>query len=266
MKTNLKYVLFTCLLSTCVFSQNLERIEIKGLIVVDRNDVEGVTVFNNSSGKGTVTDKEGKFTIEVALNDYINISALQFKDFEVKISQSIINNKEITVYLIEEVNKLDQVVILPHYLTGNLDFDTVNIELIRPNLDALYFGLGNLDKLEIMDDYLTGINNIAMNENKFVNGINFVNIFDKLLNPIFKSKENKNDIIEFGRRSIMDAYSKKYLIEILNLKNEDILEFVYYVENKNFYISVLEQNNERDFLAYMKQQEQLFISEKYGKN
>ena len=145
MKTNQIILLLMCLTSTFTFSQNKNRTEIVGTIIVDRNDKEGVTVFNSSSGKGTITDEDGKFTIEVALNDRIEFSALQFEDFAVVITQQIIDFKEITVFLIEQINKLDEVLILPYNLTGNLSFDTKNIELMNPNLDALYFGLVNLD-------------------------------------------------------------------------------------------------------------------------
>ena len=109
-----------CLTSTSIFSQNIERIELKGTIIVDRNDREGVTVYNSSSEKGTITDADGKFTIQVALNDRIEFSALQFEDFTVIITQEMIDAKEISVFLIEQVNKLDEVLILPHNLTGNL--------------------------------------------------------------------------------------------------------------------------------------------------
>ena len=60
-------------------AQDIQRVEISGKIIVDSPDVEGVTVFNATSNKGTITDAEGKFSILVALNDRLQISALQFE-------------------------------------------------------------------------------------------------------------------------------------------------------------------------------------------
>ncbi|WP_347924565.1 carboxypeptidase-like regulatory domain-containing protein [Pontimicrobium sp. SW4] len=266
MKTNLIVLLLICLTSTVVFSQNDNRIEVKGTIYVDRNDKEGVTVFNSSSGKGTVTDKEGKFTIEVALNDRIEFSALQFKDFAVVITQQMIDANQISVFLIEQINKLDQVLILPYNLTGDLAFDTSNIELMNPNLDALYFGLGNLDKFEFTADHLSEIENIAMNENKLVNGIDVVNVFGKLLIPIFKSKKTKEEVPNYKKRRILEIYSKEHLADMLSLKDKDIIEFVYYVEENSFDYSLLNSNKELEFITFMKEQEKQFLKVKYGKN
>ena len=255
-----------CLTSAFIYSQNQERIEIKGTIFVDRNDKEGVTVYNSSSEKGTVTDIDGIFSIEVALNDRIEFSALQFEDFVVVITKQVIDAKEISVFLIEQINKLDEVLILPHNLSGNLDFDSSNIELMNPNLDALYFGLGNLDKFEFTDDHLSDIENIAMNETRLVNGIDVVNVFGKLLIPIFKSKKGKNLTPSYKKTSILKVYSKEYLTQALNVKAEDVLEFVYYVEENNFDYSLLESNKEFEFITFIKNQEKQFLKLKYGKN
>lgn len=266
MKTNLFLLFFMCLISTCVFSQN-DRIEINGIIYVDRNDKEGVTVFNSSSGKGTVTDKDGKFTIAVTINDRVEFSALQFEDFVVVITQQMIDSKEISVFLIEQINKLDEVLILPHDLTGNLAFDTSNIKLMNPNLDALYFGLGNLDEFEFTDDHLSEIENIALNENRIVNGIDVLNVFGQLLIPIFKSKKSKEEFVPtYKKKGILEVYTKDYITQMLSIKKEDIVEFIYYVEENNFDNSLLDSNKELEFITYMKQQEKKFLKVKYGKN
>ena len=255
-----------CLTSTNTFSQITKRTEIKGTIIVDRNDKEGVTLFNSSSGKGTITDKDGKFVIEVALNDLIEFSALQFEDFAVTITQQMIDVKEITVFLIEQINKLDEVLVLPYNLTGNLTLDASNIDLMNPNLDALYFGLGNLDRFEFTPDHLSEIQNIAMNENRLVNGVDVVNVFGQLLIPIFKSKKNKTVAPVYKKRSILDVFSKQYLTEMLSIKDEDVVRFVYFVEENDFNSSLLDPSKELEFITHIKQQEKQFIKIKYGKN
>ena len=266
MKTNLTILLFICLTSTITFSQNTSRSELKGNIIVERNDKEGVTVFNSSSGEGTVTDKDGKFTIKVALNDRIEFSALQFKDFSVKITQQMIDTKEITVFLIEQINKLDEVLILPYNLTGDLSFDASNIELMNPNLDALFFGLGSIEKFEFTADHISEIENIAINETRLVNGIDVVNVFGKLLIPIFKSNKSKTEAPTFKKRGILEVYSKEYLTNVLSIKDEDVVKFIYYVEENNFDRSLLDTGRELEFLTYIKQQEKKFIKIKNDKN
>ena len=116
-----KSILFIILLFTITsaMSQNFDRVEVKGRILVDANDVEGVTVYNTSSNKGTITDENGEFKITVAINDFIEFSALQFEDFSLTIDDDILKSKTLTVFLIERINKLNEVVILPFGLSGN---------------------------------------------------------------------------------------------------------------------------------------------------
>ena len=95
---------------------------------------------------------EGKFQILVALNDRLEISALQFENFEVVITQDIIDSKFVTVVLVEEINKLPEIIILPYGLTGDLTVDAIRVKTVNPNLDALYFGLDNQDKIDFTED------------------------------------------------------------------------------------------------------------------
>ena len=107
-------------------AQNVKRVLVEGQIIVDYPDLEGVTVYNLSSNKGTITNEEGKFAISVTLNDKIEISALQFEKFSIIISQEILDAKSMTVFLVESINKLDEILILPYGLSGNLKTD-INI-------------------------------------------------------------------------------------------------------------------------------------------
>jgi hypothetical protein len=245
----------------------VERIEVSGRIVVDRNDVEGVTVYNHSSQTGTVTDKEGKFVINVAINDRVEFGALQFQNFTITITEEIVASKEMTVHLVEKVNTLDEVVILPYGLTGNLKEDASSVQLENPNLDALYFGLNNLDKIEFTPDHLTGVKNIAMEESRLVYGFQPLMIIDAIVGEIFGKPKKKEPIIPiYERKSIMSIYSMEYLVEVLNMKEKDIPEFIYYVEENGFNLALLEANRELDFLNYLNKKKEEFFNLKNGRN
>lgn len=51
--------LFLFCLSFIAFSQDIIRENVKGKIVVEGSDIEGITIYNSSSNTGTVTDKNG---------------------------------------------------------------------------------------------------------------------------------------------------------------------------------------------------------------
>ncbi len=148
-------LLLCCVFTLSAFSQDDERVTINGRIVVASNDKEGVTVFNTSSNKGAITDENGIFEIAVTLNDILEFSALQFQDFTVTITKNVIESKQITVLLVEEINKLDEVVLLPFGLTGNLDADLDNVRTYNVSLDAVYFGLDHIEEFDFSAERVT---------------------------------------------------------------------------------------------------------------
>ena len=89
---NLLFFIFFFTFSFQLGAQITQRIEINGRIIVTSNDVEGVTVYNTSSNKGTVTNDKGEFAIEVRLNDVLEFSALQFEKFSINIDEKILTN------------------------------------------------------------------------------------------------------------------------------------------------------------------------------
>ncbi|RLD29794.1 MAG: hypothetical protein DRI75_02070 [Bacteroidetes bacterium] len=266
MKKNYYILFILCFTVSFAFSQDINRIEAFGRIVVDSVDVEGVTVYNTSSNKGTVTDIDGKFSIEVALNDRLEISALQFEKFVVVINEDIITSKIMTIFLVEKINKLDEVIILPYGLTGNLTVDIESIKTFNPDLDALYFGIQNMDDYEFSDDYKSKVINMAMEKGRYYNGVDFVGVIGLLLKPIFKFKKKDVSNISDSYKDLTTKYSLSYLVKNLNIPEESVNEFVYFVEDKGFEVSLLDDGNELQFLGFLIHQSIEFKTIKSGKN
>ena len=131
-----------------LLSQNTERLEVKGVILSDNNDVENVTIYNTSSNKGTITDNKGAFVIKVALNDIIEISALQFQTVSITIDVETIKSKQLKIHLVEQVNQLDAV-LLSSGLTGNIETDILDVKVVKP----ITIDMGNMDiDFEYNDD------------------------------------------------------------------------------------------------------------------
>ena len=247
-------------------AQDVQRIEVNGRIIVDSPDIEGVTVFNASSNKGTITDEEGKFSILVTLNDRLEFSALQFENFVVVITQDIIDSKALTVVLVEEVNKLPEVIILPYGLTGNLTVDAIRAKTFNPNLDALYFGLDNLDKIDFTDDYISGVRNTAMPDNRFYYAADAIKIIGLLVKPLFKSKKNRDEATLASDRDIVEKYSPEYLMDKLNIPKHQMNEFIYFVEDSGMDKTLLEDGKELQFLEYIIKKSKEFQANKNGKD
>ncbi len=219
MKINLLLVL--CLTASLFsFSQDIKRVEISGKIVVNSEDLENVTIFNTSSNRGTLTDENGKFKIEVALFDILEVRALQFQDFTVTIDKNIIASKKATIFLVEQVNKLNEVVILPYDLTGNLLLDMESVRTFNPDLDAIYFGISDITAYEFPDDEKSKVDNIAarLPGNDLEYQMDVVAIVGMLLKPRFRSNKEKQqdkiaELSEPSKTGLRDYYGMRYIVD-----------------------------------------------------
>ncbi len=267
-----KVLLYLVLLSPVFLltAQNVNRVEVSGKIVVNSDDLEGITVYNTSSKKGTLTDEKGLFKIKVALNDIVEFRALQFQGFTVTIDKNIIITKSMTVFLVENINKLDEIIILPYDLTGNLLVDIESVKTFNPDLDAIYFGLANMNDYEFPDDYKSKVVNVATpgTGNNIPYGLNVIGIVDLFLRPIFNSKKNK-DLEVMGAEDSHDLfnklYSSKFLIENFNIPADKVEAFIIYVEDEGIDYSLLKSGKEFQFLEFISVKSKAFLAKNGGK-
>lgn len=271
MKTNLLTFISLFFIVMISFSQDIKRIEVKGQIIVDSPDLEGVTVYNTSSNKGTITDAKGEFALRVAINDRVEVSALQFEKFVVTISQDILDAKSMTIFLVERINTLDEIHILPYGLSGNLAVDLDNTKPVKPNLDALYFGLANVEDFEFRDDYKTEVRNVAMEQSEFRYryGADFVKIAALLKNVFISSSDEGKQKEKYKRpevRTISSKYSTEYLLKRLDIQKSEIEDFLSFVEQKEFDNSLLDDGKEFEFLDFIITQSLEFKKQKSAKD
>jgi len=260
---NVMILLVLCLTFN-VWAQETERQEIEGLIIVEGNEIEGITIYNATSKKGTVSDANGEFTIKVALNDLIEISAIEYKNFNVKINETILSSKELHIYLIEEVNFLDEVIVSTSSLTGNMTTDIKGIETFTPKTNALYFGIKYEKDYTGID---TGDSANAVTQHSqaqtLVNGLNVVNVVDQLLLPLFRSEvkdKKKVGIANVPPEAIKYYFGATFLNENFNIPEYRVEEFIRYVESEeNFDFSLLNYGRELEFLELLSTKSKSFL-------
>lgn len=266
---NITIILFS-LFAFSIYAQDIERIEVNGKIIVSSEDKEGVTVYNTSSNKGTVTDENGEFKIKVTINDKVEFGALQFKDFTVTITENIIKSKKLTVILVEEVNKLDEVVILPFDLTGNLNVDLENVRTYNVSLDAVYFGLNNIENFEFSADYKTKVDNPAFDEYnpRVDNMLNLVNIAGFLVSQVVdidtvKSKSKEEKLIKKTPfKEALDKYSINYIHANFNIPLDQVETFIDYMETQGIDEDLLKKDKEMQLLERINELSKSFLKEK----
>ncbi|MDT7829713.1 carboxypeptidase-like regulatory domain-containing protein [Pricia sp. S334] len=120
-----------------VFSDKLD-----GRVYSDDGDVAATHVLNITSQRATITDSNGYFTIPVRLNDTLVFSAVQYKRKELPVTLSVLESKLLLVPLEEARTELDEVVVTPYNLSGDVKRDLARMD-IGPVVTASTLGLPN---------------------------------------------------------------------------------------------------------------------------
>lgn len=244
---------------THVQSQSVNRVEIEGKVFSKNNEVESVTVFNTSSNNGTITNENGEFTIEVALNDVLQISALQFKKGSIVIDEKILADKYLKVFLVENVTTLQEVVILPYDLTGNLVVDVDEVYLVEP----IAFELGNMNAFELPDDQYTEVVNPFMNNGELMYAMNVGSVIGLLLDAIMpnksKAKDKKEKLQEAYNKSLEGVLGRTYIINNFNIAEDKVEAFIVFVEDNGLDQELLLIENRMKLIEYLHEQSNLFL-------
>lgn len=261
-----KIIFFLTLFSfiNVVAQTNPNRVEVSGKIIVEGSDISGITVFNTSSNIGTITDEKGEFKLKVTLNDNIEVSALQYQNISFKVNEAIIKSKKMKLFLIEEINKLDEVIVFTKGLSGNLNTDLEATKPFKPKLDALYFGVKNSREYDFEKDYKSQVENVTIDRQHqtMVNGLNIVNVVDQLLLPLFRSgvkDKKKAGVPDVPIESIKYYFGAEFLVDNFNIPEHRVQEFIQYVESDNFDFSLLNYGKEMEFLELLNKKSVEFL-------
>ena len=84
-KILLAFIVFT-ILPNAVIAQESARKILKGKVVANANDVEGIYVINLKTEKSTVTDSNGNFSIVAVVCDTLMFSSILFKVIKIELS------------------------------------------------------------------------------------------------------------------------------------------------------------------------------------
>ena len=104
-----------------VFSQKKQNYKVfKGEVVNDSLNISGIHIINKTSGSRSITNQNGIFEIGVKRNDTIVLSSIQIKPHMIIIDSKIFDQDLIRVYVEPFINRLDNVVVKLHNLSGNM--------------------------------------------------------------------------------------------------------------------------------------------------
>lgn len=116
--------------------------DLRGRILEEGAPVPNVHVVNLSSEAATITTEEGFFQLPVREGDTLLISAIRYQRKTLRVTRQILEASLLEIPMEPFVNELDEVVLWPYNLSGDLDRDLSNVPVEEP-VTAHSLGLPN---------------------------------------------------------------------------------------------------------------------------
>ncbi|PQB03743.1 carboxypeptidase-like regulatory domain-containing protein [Aureitalea marina] len=245
--------------SGLVLSQEIDRVTIQGQITAPTGeDIEGISIYNISDQEGTITDKDGKFELAVAKNDRVQVTALQFQSFTVIVDEGVIEVRKLTIYMNPAINQLEEVIVRPYDLLGNVTADVKRIQtsVISPDWDLSYSTL-EFD-YQFTPDALTGVRGNAAEEALGYSDLRAGADVIGLVGLLFPKKKKTEKQVATDKEVITTAlrqrYSNAYITQTFGIPSEKVNDFIYFTEEEGIDQNLLKDANEIELLEFLRTQ------------
>lgn len=260
MVKKLFFLLFT-VISPILFAQDIVRVKVEGKIHVPQDeDSEGISIYNVSSQKGTVTDADGAFEIEVAENDRLQIFALQYKTFTVVMDKGVVDRKKLNIFVNPAITQLDEVVIRPYDLSGNVraDIEKIQTYYISKDWDLSYKSLEfgyNFER-----DQSSAIEGNAaeeaLNSHHLRNGLDFIAIMGGVGNLLFPNNKKLNSVEQVKTKetlsnNMQQRFSREFIHDNFDIPREKTYDFLFYAQENGLDERLLKPENEMQLMEFL---------------
>lgn len=228
--------------------------------VPEGDDASGITIFNEATHRGTISTEDGTFKMKARISDRIVFSSVQFEQFSVIITEKIAKSKILNVDVRVAVNDLPEVTVTPNKLSGNIEVDVNRISLSDmqlPKTDPKTLAKNPPD----VEPTATPIRNQARlsSQTWLVNGLNLKNIF-KVATGNFDKKHTDYRHIPYAQLDdeLKEMYAAEFFSESLNLKPNQVNDFIFYAADNGLNGKMLTEKNELEIIQFLMQQRKAY--------
>ena len=233
---------------TFLWSQDYFSGAIKGKVLQGNRSVPDVHVMNITAQRATITNALGNFSITAQTGDSLVFSAVQLERKTLVVTASLMESKSLVVYMDEQVNLLDEVVLRPFNLSGDLTIDTKNAPkekvyvtstLGLPNAYAKPQTLAERRLFEAV----TGGGIVPLNP-----VINAITGRTKYLKRVLATER------KYARTSRVRAfYPDSLYVSVLKIPYERIPDFMYFCEVDTEFSNIIDSRDKLRILEFLKQ-------------
>lgn len=216
-------------------AQDMSRAMLRGKVVSDSIPVENITIENVTAKRLTTTDENGNFRLLAKEKDTLVFSGIAFKSSVLVVSHTYVNDDDLKIRLHVRVNELEELIVRPYTLTGNLETDTKNLKVKTINLNL---GTTALSVPEVKYNPVEqGLKSVLPQTESQLTGINLMGIGKMIAKSVFKPKPKAKKIEFITQKIFSDAvkekFSNRFFTETLKLKPEEIDLFLAYCDDNN---------------------------------
>jgi len=227
LRVNKNIILFSILVfGINIISAQKPPIKLNGTVKNDSINLQDINIKNLTSGLGTTSNKNGHFIIYAKKGDSILFSSIVFKNRIIKISDTHINSKTITIYLEPDFYQLKEVAINNSFKldVSNLSFTPGTIY----NKDDIYNRKPpNAESIADPNASFRGANPIAI----LFMAYNAITKKSRLKRKKRRLENKKSELLKNNfSNTIRNLYDDKFYIESLSIPKDKINLFLDYCQ------------------------------------
>lgn len=247
---NFFFLVFSILTTGLLYGQNFKLLS--GKVDHSNLSLSGIHVINLSRANAVITDASGFFEISVQVGERILFSGIQFKSKELIVSQSVFDSEYLTVYLETFVNELDEVILKPHNLSGNLSSDLSNAKIKKTiNFDDV----GIPGYKGVRKERIPSLQEMALNL-AFVQ-VDIEAVYKHISGYYKKLKLKRKQDQEFQvMLKIIQFYGLYFFKENYGLDQEEVYDFILSCKENKPLLRLFSQNRHEEvmqaFSSYLK--------------
>ncbi|WP_289644895.1 carboxypeptidase-like regulatory domain-containing protein [Maribacter aestuarii] len=251
-----KFLFFFFFGSVLLTAQTGLQKDLEGKVYSADGDVAATHVLNTTTQRATITDINGFFSIPVHVNDTLVFSAVQFKKKQVVVTLSIYSSTFLSVPLEDALTELDEVVVTPYNLSGDItkDITTLNLE---PVVTASTLGLPNayVKKMSQSERLLRSASYIPFEGTKLA--------LDPIINSItgrtkmLKKRVERNNLYDRTER-VRDFYADSLYRTELKIPEEKTDDFFYFCEVDSNFQRIVDTHDLFKIWEYLKARSVLY--------
>jgi len=227
--------------------------KLEGRVQSNDGDVAATHVLNISTDKAVITDINGFFSIQVKMNDTLVFSAVQFRKKQIVVTQAMLESSLITVPLEDELTELDEVVVTPYNLSGDIfkDIQTLKTDAV---ITASTLGLPNA--------YVRVPTQAERQLFEATSGGGFIPL-NPILNGIsgrtkmLKERVARNKLYDRTGR-VREFYADSLYQSNLKIPEDKIDDFLYFCEIDTEFQSLVDTHDILHIWAYMEKRSALY--------